>query len=289
MATGLYTHPEFLRHEMGPHHPECPDRLRAIEDQLIASRIEDLLVPCEAPPATEAQLCRVHRPEYVRELVANVPIAGYTPIDPDTSMNPHTYMAAVLAAGAAVDATDKVIAGELENAFCSVRPPGHHAEPGRAMGFCFFNNVAVAARHALDHHGLQRVAIIDFDVHHGNGTEAAFRDEPRVLMCSIFQHPFYPYSGTEAVAPNMVNIPLPAYTNGLTVREVVGRSGCRVSKRSGRRCCSSPPALTRIVKMISASWGWSKPITPGSRNSSCTSRVRTPTAASSAAWRAVTT
>ncbi|MGL6157831.1 MAG: histone deacetylase family protein, partial [Ralstonia mannitolilytica] len=150
MATGLYTHPELLRHEMGPHHPECPDRLRAIEDQLIASRIEDLLVPCEAPPATEAQLCRVHRPEYVRELVANVPIAGYTPIDPDTSMNPHTYMAAVLAAGAAVDATDKVIAGELENAFCSVRPPGHHAEPGRAMGFCFFNNVAVAARHALD-------------------------------------------------------------------------------------------------------------------------------------------
>jgi len=150
-----------------------------------------------------------------------VTIAGYMPIDPDTSMNPHTYMAAVLAAGAAVDATDKVIAGELENAFCSVRPPGHHAEPGRAMGFCFFNNVAVAARHALDHHGLQRVAIVDFDVHHGNGTEAAFRDEPRVLMCSIFQHPFYPYSGTEAVAANMVNIPLPAYTNGLTVREVV--------------------------------------------------------------------
>ena len=116
MATGLYTHPEFLRHEMGPHHPECPDRLRAIEDQLIASRIDDLLVPCEAPPATEAQLCRVHRSEYVRELVASVPIAGYMPIDPDTSMNPHTYMAAVLAAGAAVDATDKVIAGELENA-----------------------------------------------------------------------------------------------------------------------------------------------------------------------------
>jgi len=221
MATGLYTHPEFLKHEMGYHHPECPDRLRAIEDQLIASRIEDLLVPCEAPPATEAQLCRVHRPEYLRELVASVPIAGYTPIDPDTSMNPHTYMAAVLAAGAAVDATDKVIAGELENAFCSVRPPGHHAEPGRAMGFCFFNNVAVAARHALEQRGLKRVAIVDFDVHHGNGTEAAFRDEPRVLMCSIFQHPFYPYSGTEVVAANMVNIPLPAYTNGLTVREVV--------------------------------------------------------------------
>ncbi|UCF23512.1 MAG: histone deacetylase family protein, partial [Ralstonia sp.] len=204
MATGLFTHPEFLKHEMGHHHPECPDRLRAIEDQLIASRIDQFLVPCEAPPATETQLRRVHSEAYLRELVASVPMAGYASIDPDTAMNPHTYMAAVLAAGAAVMATDKVIAGELENAFCSVRPPGHHAEPGRAMGFCFFNNVAVAARHALEHHGLQRVAIVDFDVHHGNGTEAAFRDEPRVLMCSFFQHPFYPYSGAEGVAANMV-------------------------------------------------------------------------------------
>ncbi|NYH99379.1 histone deacetylase family protein [Cupriavidus plantarum] len=221
MPTGYYTHPAFLLHEMGHFHPECPERLQAIEDHLISHAIDGLLDRREAPAATAEQIERVHRPDYVSGLASLSPAAGYQQIDPDTSMNAHTLTAATHAAGAAVAATDAVIAGELENAFCCVRPPGHHAEPGRAMGFCFYNNVAIAARHALAAHGLERVAVIDFDVHHGNGTEAAFRNEPRVLMCSFFQHPFYPYSGTDHVAPNMSNIPLPAYSNGLAVREVV--------------------------------------------------------------------
>jgi acetoin utilization deacetylase AcuC-like enzyme len=221
MPTGYYTHPEFLLHEMGHFHPECPERLTAIDDHLISHGIDGLLDRREAPAATREQLERVHRPEYVASLAQCSPASGYHAIDPDTSMNPHTLAAALHAAGAAVAATDAVIAGELENAFCCVRPPGHHAEPDRAMGFCFYNNVAVAARHALEAHGLERVAIIDFDVHHGNGTEAAFRGDARVLMCSFFQHPFYPYSGTEHVAANMSNIPLPAYSNGMVVREVV--------------------------------------------------------------------
>ncbi|CAG9165126.1 Histone deacetylase-like amidohydrolase [Cupriavidus laharis] len=221
MPTGYYTHPEFLQHEMGHFHPECPERLQAIEDQLISHGMDGLLERREATPATREQIERVHRPDYVDSLERVSPASGYYPIDPDTSMNSHTLTAARLAAGAAVAATDAVMAGEVENAFCCVRPPGHHAEPDRAMGFCFFNNVAVAARHALEAHGLERVAIVDFDVHHGNGTEAAFRGEQRVLMCSFFQHPFYPYSGTEHIATNMANIPLPAYTNGLAVREVV--------------------------------------------------------------------
>ncbi|MGO4327284.1 histone deacetylase family protein [Cupriavidus sp. 2TAF22] len=221
MPTGYYTHPEFLLHEMGHFHPECPERLQAIEDQLISHGMDGLLDRRDAPAATAEQIGRVHRPEYVASLAAASPASGYHPIDPDTLMNSHTLAAATHAAGAAVAATDAVIAGEIENAFCCVRPPGHHAEPDHAMGFCFFNNVAIAARHALAAHGLERVAIVDFDVHHGNGTEAAFRGDARVLMCSFFQHPFYPYSGTEHIATNMSNIPLPAYTSGMAVREVV--------------------------------------------------------------------
>ncbi|CAG9171718.1 histone deacetylase family protein [Cupriavidus pinatubonensis] len=221
MPTGYYTHPEFLLHEMGHFHPECPERLQAIEDHLISHGMDGLLERREAAPATREQIERVHGAAYVDSLERASPASGYYPIDPDTSMNSHTLAAAKLAAGAAVAATDAVMAGEVENAFCCVRPPGHHAEPDRAMGFCFFNNVAVAARHALAAHGLERVAIVDFDVHHGNGTEAAFRGDDRVLMCSFFQHPFYPYSGTDHIATNMANIPLPAYTNGLAVREVV--------------------------------------------------------------------
>ncbi|MGO4811865.1 histone deacetylase family protein [Cupriavidus sp. 2MCAB6] len=221
MPTGYYTHPEFLLHEMGPFHPECPERLQAIEDHLISHGMDGLLDRREAPAASAEQIGRVHRPEYMASLAAASPASGYHPIDPDTLMNSHTMAAATHAAGAAVAATDAVMAGEFESAFCCVRPPGHHAEPDRAMGFCFYNNVAIAARHALAVHGLERVAIVDFDVHHGNGTEAAFRGEERVLMCSFFQHPFYPYSGTEHIATNMSNIPLPAYTSGMAVREVV--------------------------------------------------------------------
>jgi acetoin utilization deacetylase AcuC-like enzyme len=221
MATAFYSHADCLLHEMGEWHPECPARLQAIEDQLIASRIDALIERESAPLAEEAALLRVHTQAHVDYIRSRSPDEGYAEIDPDTSMNPHTWQAGLRAAGAAVAATDAVIEGRYDNAFCSVRPPGHHAEPARAMGFCFFNNVAIAARHALEVHGLQRVAIIDFDVHHGNGTEAAFSGDSRVLMCSIFQHPFYPFSGADNQAPNMVNVPMPARSKGMDVREAV--------------------------------------------------------------------
>lgn len=204
---------------MGADHPECPARLQAIEDQLIASRIDALIERETSPLADEAALLRVHTQAHVDYLRSHAPVSGYARIDSDTQMNPDTWRAALRAAGAALAATDAVLAGRFDNAFCSVRPPGHHAEPARAMGFCFFNNVALAARHALEVHRLQRVAIIDFDVHHGNGTEAAFADEPRVLMCGFFQHPFYPFTGADNQAPNMVNIPLAARTKGMAMRE----------------------------------------------------------------------
>ncbi|ACA90193.1 MULTISPECIES: histone deacetylase family protein [Burkholderia cepacia complex] len=221
MATAFYTHPDCMLHEMGEWHPECPARLSAIQDQLIASRIDDLIVHETAPFASEVALGRVHTQAHIDYIRSMTPVDGHVEIDPDTLMNRDTWRAALRAAGAAIAATDAVIEGRYANAFCGVRPPGHHAEPARAMGFCFFNNVAIAARHALDVYGIERVAIIDFDVHHGNGTEAAFANDERVLMCSFFQHPLYPFSGVDHQAPNMVNLPMPARSNGMAIREAV--------------------------------------------------------------------
>jgi acetoin utilization deacetylase AcuC-like enzyme len=208
MTTAFITHADCLKHDMGAGHPEQPARLTAIEDQLIASGIDGYLQRHEAPLATDEQLARVHPIEYVRAIREAAPETGRIHLDPDTAMNPHTLSAALHAAGAAVLAVDLVLQKKIQNAFCSVRPPGHHACRARPMGFCIFNNVAVAARHAIHVHGIERVAIIDFDVHHGNGTEDIFEGDPRVLMASTFQHPFYPYSGTEMPASNMVNVPL---------------------------------------------------------------------------------
>ena len=210
-----------MLHDMGSHHPECPARMAAIEDHLLATGLLLHLVDVEAPPATREQLLRVHDPDYVDAIEASVPERGLIHLDPDTAMNPHSYHAALRAAGAVIKATDMVMGGEVENAFCNVRPPGHHAGRARAMGFCFFNNVAVGAAHALEKHALERVAIVDFDVHHGNGTEDIFRDDPRVMMVSTFQHPFYPYSGVEGRSERMVNIPLAAYSSGIQFREAV--------------------------------------------------------------------
>ena len=222
MRTGYYTHPDCSRHEMGQDHPECPARLAAIEDRLISAGLDWALQRPQVPLAQEQQLELAHSALYLAELRDRGSVEeGYAWIDPDTLMNPHTLRAALRAAGAAVAATDAVLDGELDNAFCAVRPPGHHATHDRAMGFCFINNVAVAARHALDRRGLERVAVVDFDVHHGNGTEDILAGDSRVLMVSFFQHPFYPYSGTEQPADNMLNVPLPAYTSGAQVREVV--------------------------------------------------------------------
>jgi acetoin utilization deacetylase AcuC-like enzyme len=221
LQTGLFTHQACSQHEMGSWHPECPERLAAITDQLISAGITPHLRSYDAPLASTEALTRAHSAGYVQRLQSSVPSHGYQPLDPDTSMNSHTLQAALRAAGAVVDATDRVIGGEIANAFCAVRPPGHHARKSAAMGFCFFNSVAVGALHALDAHGLERVAVIDFDVHHGNGTEEIFADDEKVLMASFFQHPFYPYSGTGNVAKNMVNVPLPAGTKGDVARQVV--------------------------------------------------------------------
>lgn len=221
MTIGIITHHDCLLHDMGAHHPECPARLTAIDDQLIASGLNLFIRHYDAPLASREQLERVHAAAYVDEIFARAPQQGLIELDGDTAMNPHTLKAALRAAGAAVEAVDLVMSGELRHAFCAVRPPGHHAERARSMGFCIFNNAAVGAAHALAAHGLQRVAILDFDVHHGNGTEDIFRDDPRVLYGSTFQHPFYPHSGEVASGPNIVNCPLPAGSAGPAFHEAV--------------------------------------------------------------------
>jgi acetoin utilization deacetylase AcuC-like enzyme len=221
MGTAFITHRECELHEMGTGHPECPERLAAIRDQLIASGVLAHLAEYEAPLASQAALARVHAPRYIRALEESVPRDGHVHLDPDTAMNAHSLRAALRAAGAVELATDLVLGAKAQRAFCAVRPPGHHAERARAMGFCLFNNVAVGAAHALEHHGLARVAVVDFDVHHGNGTENIFQDDARVLMVSTFQHPFYPYSGVEGRSERMVNIPLPARSDGRQFRAAV--------------------------------------------------------------------
>ena len=229
-ATGFFTHAECRAHDMGHGHPECPQRLSSIEDRLRATGVADVLACRDAPQASSADLELAHSRLHVAAMrglhdeLCDAIAAGGPPqlhIDPDTAMSQGTWGAALRAAGAAVAATDAVMAGELANAFCAVRPPGHHACREQAMGFCFFNNVAVAARHALERHSLQRVAVVDFDVHHGNGTEDILAGDERVLMAGFFQHPFYPYSGAEARAANMLNLPVPAYTRGERIRELV--------------------------------------------------------------------
>ena len=229
-ATGYFTHSDCRLHEMGQGHPECPQRLDAIEDRLLITGIDHALDRRESSLASLADIELAHGRMYVASLrglsdaLAEDMQAGgpsHTALDPDTSMNAHTWKAALRSAGAALDATDAVISGELENAFCAIRPPGHHACRDKAMGFCFFNNVAIAAKYALERHGLQRVAIVDFDVHHGNGTEDILANDDRVLMVGLFQHPFYPYSGAESRAGNMVNVPVPARSDGRLVRDVV--------------------------------------------------------------------
>lgn len=217
------THPDCLLHEMGTIHPESAERLKAIGAAVLAQGLDRQCRVLEAPLASEEALCRVHAGTYV-ELVQNaVPHAGFVHLNTDTAMNPHTLKAALRAAGAGVLAVDLVLNGEVDHAFCAVRPPGHHALRDAAMGFCIFNNIAVAVAHALAFHGLERVAIIDFDVHHGNGTERIFSDDPRVLMCGIYQHPFFPYSASGEKTENMLNVPLPAGAGSAEFRTAVER------------------------------------------------------------------
>ena len=229
-ATGYFTHADCRLHEMGAGHPECPQRLDAIEDRLLITGLDHALTRKEAAPASLADIELAHGRMYIASLrglndalIEDIQAGGptHSALDPDTSMNAHTWNAALRAAGAALEATDAVLAGELENAFCAIRPPGHHACHDKAMGFCFFNNVAIAAKYALERHGLKRVAIVDFDVHHGNGTEDIVAGDDRILMASFYQHPFYPEGGAQRHDANLVNLPVPAYTKGMDIRELI--------------------------------------------------------------------
>lgn len=221
MKAAYISHISSTRHDMGEGHPECPDRVAVIADRLLMRGVLDYMERFEAPEATREQLARAHDALYVAEILSKAPAEGYVQVDPDTAMNPHTATAALHAAGAAVLATELVGRGGYRRAFCNVRPPGHHAERGAAMGFCFFNNVAVGIRHALDVLGLERVALVDFDVHHGNGSEDIFAGDERVLMVSTFQSRLYPFNGEEARGPNMCNVPLAPYSDGVAMRDAV--------------------------------------------------------------------
>jgi len=215
------SHAACRLHQMSPGHPEQPARVSVIAEELRARDLHDFLAHYEAPRATDEQLARAHPATYVEYIHAKAPTAGLEALDPDTAMCPDTLEAALRAAGANVLAVDLVMSGRARRAFCNVRPPGHHAERSRAMGFCFFNNVAVGAAHALERHGLERVAILDFDVHLGNGTEDIFSDDARVLLCSLYQYPLYPDMNPPSVPGRIVNCPLPGGSGSDAFRAAV--------------------------------------------------------------------
>ncbi|MEL6773192.1 MAG: histone deacetylase family protein [Pseudomonadota bacterium] len=219
MTVMIFNHASSHQHVTPPGHPERVARIQTV-DAVLSSAEYDGLVRREAPAAADDALARAHDANYVARIVATAPSAGSVPLDPDTHMSPGSLTAARHAAGSNIAAVDAVMAGETQAAFCAVRPCGHHAERDRAMGFCLFNNVAVGAHHALNAHGLERVAIIDFDVHHGNGTQDIFYDDPRVLFVSSHQMPLYPGTGAphETGVGNILNVPLDAMTGGAAMR-----------------------------------------------------------------------
>lgn len=221
MQTAYISHPHCLKHEMGEEHPECPYRIRVIEDMLIADGVMDQLQRYEAPEVTMEQLLRAHYKSLIDSIALPVPENELRYIGGDTAQNSCTYQAALRAAGAVILGVDLVVDGKVDNVFCNIRPPGHHASRTEASGFCFFNNVAIGALHALEHHGIKRVAIADFDVHHGNGTESIFHDDSRVMLCSTFQHPYYPYCGVDSGNDHIINVPLTAGSWGAAFRSAV--------------------------------------------------------------------
>ncbi len=221
MTTAYLSHPDCARHDMGRGHPEAPGRIGAIEQALVEANLMASLAVYDAPLASAEQLARAHDQTYVDEIFQRAPKSGTEFLDPDTCMNAFSLSAALRASGAVVSAVELVLGGAATHAFCNVRPPGHHAEYNNAMGFCIFNNIAVGVAHALAEFQLQRVAIVDFDVHHGNGTEDIFRDERRVLMCQTYQSPFYPHSGDESQPGHIVNASLPAGSDGSAFRRTV--------------------------------------------------------------------
>lgn len=223
MTVTIVGSPYCNLHDMGDEHPEQPGRMHKINDQIIASGLEYVLHFADSKPATLSSLSRAHDKAFVQNIIDRAPKEKDERvwIDDDTIMMHKSLDAALHAAGAVTDAVDLVITDKTKSAFCSVRPPGHHAGRASSSGFCIFNNIAVGAMHALEVHGLKRIAIIDFDVHHGNGTQDIVKDDERILFCSSFQHPFYPFTGDEVSREGIVNVPIPAGTKGSEYREMV--------------------------------------------------------------------
>jgi acetoin utilization deacetylase AcuC-like enzyme len=220
MKTAFISHPDTLLHMMDGSHPESPARITAIKNALIKNGIYQKLDIYEAPSATDRELQRVHSNAYVQKIRTLSPKAGLVRLDADTAMGPMSLSAALHASGAVVFATDLVMRNMADNAFCCIRPPGHHAGRANSAGFCIFNHVAVGVAHAFEKYGIKRAAIIDFDVHHGDGTEDIFKNDPRVMLCSTFQHPFYPHRGADTRSDRMLNIPLPAKSDGKKFQQV---------------------------------------------------------------------
>jgi acetoin utilization deacetylase AcuC-like enzyme len=221
LSTAYISHPSCHAHDTGQGHPECASRLSAIEDKLLLSGLFDFLGNIDAPEVNQEQLLRAHTAGHLSMIETMMPQEGYERLDPDTVISPGTLNAAKRAAGAVVEAVDLVMGGKFENAFCCIRPPGHHAEHDRSIGFCIFNNIAVGVKHALEEHGLTRVAVLDFDVHQGNGTEDILIGDDRVLYCSIFQHPFFPYTRLPENSERVVSIPLDASAKSAEFRAAV--------------------------------------------------------------------
>lgn len=223
MLATYISHDIFKEHLMPDGHPECPERLAAIDNQLMSSGLDGLMQYLPAIPASDEEILRVHSAELLQRLTSATPQQGIINAAPDVYLSPKTVEAARYAAGANVLAVNRVMENKTRVVFCGVRPPGHHAEVKNAMGFCLFNNVAIGAQHALSHWGLERVAILDFDVHHGNGTQDIFFNDPRVLFCSSFQHPFYPATNIDDVPEHIVNVPLAAGCRSQAFREAINK------------------------------------------------------------------
>lgn len=221
MSTAFISHPDCHDHDTGEGHPENAMRLSAIEDRLLSSRISDFIRYLDAPEVTREQLLRAHSAEYLDMIDAVMPRKGYSRLDPDTVISPGTLQAARRAAGSVILAVDQIMSGQISNAFCSVRPPGHHAERDRALGFCIYSNLAIGVMHALEQYGLKKVAVVDFDVHQGNGTEDILIGDDRVLYCSTFQHPFFPYTSLPENSERVISIPLDASAKSAEFRSAV--------------------------------------------------------------------
>jgi acetoin utilization deacetylase AcuC-like enzyme len=221
MKTAFISHPDTMLHVMDGQHPESPARISSIKNALLHATFKDKLQFFDAPLATKQQLIKAHLPAYVDEIFTKSPKVGMIKLDADTAMGPHSLEATLRASGAAILAADLVMQHKVKHAFCCIRPPGHHAGPGNSAGFCIFNHVAVAAMHLLTQYAIKRIAIIDFDVHHGDGTEAIFKNNPSVMLCSTFQHPFYPHKGADSRTDRMINVPLAAKSDSQSFRKAV--------------------------------------------------------------------